>query len=390
MKTHKIGYFTLSIVSMVLAPSFAMASTSSTTANLQKAKLPDMIQNSVGMVNMDHSSMDMSGMDHSSMDMSGMDHSSMDMSGMDHSSMDMSGMDHSSMDMSGMNHSSMDMSDMDMADMDMSDMDHSSMDMSDMDHSSMDMSGMDHSSMDMSGMQGGKPPKSARSPDYSNGIDYGKFGKPMMMGDMPTWGVSVSDLGYNFDEDNINFETTAWYGTDEKRLVFESEGSAQTKDDKVIDSLSSLSYWKPLDIFWNGRLGVAYDTAMDDVAVMAGIEGTAPYFIETSANAYLYTNGQLRLNAGAEYEWRLSQHWVVIPEVEVTAFSKDDEAQHIKKGFNELETKVRLTYETLNRQVAPYLGVSYETALGANRGQHRAQGKSVDSSSVIAGLSFWF
>ncbi|MCH1782671.1 copper resistance protein B [Psychrobacter glaciei] len=349
---------------------------------------------------MDMSDMDMSGMDHSGMDMSGdmsdMDHSGMDMSGdmsdMDHSGMDMSGdmsgMDHSGMDMSGMDHSGMDMSG------DMSGMDHSGMDMSGMDHSGMDMSGdmsgMDHSGMDMSGMQGGQPPADARSPDYSNGVPYGQYGKPMMMGSMPLWGVSVDDLGYQFDEDQINFEATGWYGTDSNRIRLRTEGSAQTKDDKEIDSLSSLAYWKPLSIFWNGEAGVAYDTENDNAALMAGIVGTAPYFIETDARAYLYTDGQLRLDLGAEYEWRLDQHWVVIPEVGLTAFSKDDHDNGITKGFNEMETEVRLTYETFSRQLAPYVGFSYETALGKARGQRRQENESVDSSSLTAGVKFWF
>ncbi|WP_201572324.1 copper resistance protein B [Psychrobacter nivimaris] len=308
------------------------------------------------MSNMDHSGMDMSG------DMSDMEHSGMDMSG------DMSGMDHSSMDMSG----------------GMSDMDHSGMGMSG------DMSDMDHSGMDMSGMQGGQPPADARSPDYSNGVPYGQYDKPMMMGSMPLWGVSVDDLGYQFDKDQINFEATGWYGTDSNRIRLRTEGSAHTKDDREIDSLSSLAYWKPLSIFWNGEAGVAYDTENDNAAVMAGIVGTAPYFIETDARAYLYTDGQLRLDLGAEYEWRLDQHWVVIPEVGLTAFSKDDHDNGITKGFNEMETEVRLTYETFSRQLAPYVGVSYETALGKARGQRRQENESVDSSSLTAGVKFWF
>ena len=318
-------------------------------------------------------------------EMSNMDHGSMDMSGMD-----MSDMDHSSMDMSGMSMSDMDHSKMDMSGMDMSDMDHSGMDMSGMDHGSMDMSGMDHGSMDMSGMQGGKAPADARSPDYSNGVPYGRFGKPVMMGSLPLWGVSVDDLGYQFDDDQINYEFDTWYGTDSNRVTLRSEGSIQTKDDKEIDSLTSLSYWKPLSIFWNGEAGVAYDTENDKSAVMAGIAGTAPYFIETDARAYLYTDGQVRLDLGAEYEWRLDQHWVVIPEVELTAFSKDDTDNHITKGFNEFGADVRLTYEMLSRQLAPYVGISYETALGNARDLRRQEDEAVDSSSVTAGVKFWF
>ena len=284
--------------------------------------------------------------------------------------------------------------DSDVSKMDMSSMDHSSMDMSEMDMSGMDMAGMDHGSMsmsmDMSGMQGGEAPPDARSPDYSNGVPYGRYGKPMMMGSMPLWGVLVNDLGYQFDDDQINYEAEAWYGTDGNRMSLRSEGSVKTKDNKDIDSLTSLSYWKPLSIFWNGEAGIAYDTKNDKSAAMAGIVGTMPYFIETDARAYLYTDGQIRLDLGAEYEWHLNQYWVVVPEVGLTAFSKNDVDNGITKGFNDLDTEVRLTYETINRQLSPYVGVSYETALGSARDQRRQDNESVDSSSLTAGVRFWF
>ena len=323
-------------------------------------------------------------------EMSNMDHGSMDMSGMD-----MSDMDHSSMDMSGMGMSDMDHSKMDMSGMDMSDMDHSGMDMSGdmsgMDHSGMDMSGMDHGSMDMSGgMQGGKAPADARSPDYSNGVPYGRFGKPVMMDSLPLWGVSVETLGYQFENDQIDFEFDTWYGTDSNRVTLRSEGSAKTNDDKEIDSLSSLAYWKPLGIFWNGEAGIAYNTKNDKSAIMAGIVGTAPYFVETDARAYLYTDGQVQLDLGTAYEWRLDQRWVVRPELELTAFSKDDTDNGITKGFNEFEAEVRLAYETFSRQLAPYVGFSYKSALGDARDLRRQEDEDVDSNSLTAGVMFWF
>ncbi|MCK6053450.1 copper resistance protein B [Moraxella osloensis] len=404
MKIHKVGLRFAGVSSLVLlASSFANAADPSTVK--KDITMSGMDHGCMDMSGMDHSKMDMSGMDHgcmdmsdmdhskmdmSDMDMSDMDHSKMDMSGMDHGKMDMSGMDHGKMDMSGMDHGKMDMSGMDHSKMDMSGMDHSSMDMSGMDHSKMDMSGMDHGKMDMSGTQGGKAPADARSPDYSNGVPYGRYGKPMLMDDMPLWGVSVQQLGYQFDDDQINYEVDAWYGKDERRLAVRSEGSVQTKDDKKIDSLTSLAYWKPLSIFWNGEAGVAYDTKNDKAALMAGIVGTAPYFVETDARAYLYTDGQVRLDLGTAYEWRLTQRWVVRPEVGLTAFSKDDTDNGIAKGFNDFDAEVRLMYETLNRQLAPYVGVSYSTALGDARDLRRQENKSVDSSSLTAGVTFWF
>ena len=407
MAVLPVSILSVSALSVMMWLAMPLANAAETKDSTNKMKVPDSDMSEMDMSSMDHSSMDMSemdmsGMDHSSMDMSEMDMSGMDHSKMDMSEMDMSGMDHSKMDMSGMDmagmdHSKMDMSGMDMAGMDHSKMDMSGMDMAGMDHGKMDMSGMDMAgmdhgsmSMDMSGMQGGEAPPDARSPDYSNGVPYGRYGKPMMMGSMPLWGVLVNDLGYQFDDDQINYEAEAWYGTDGNRISLRSEGSVKTKDDKDIDSLTSLSYWKPLSIFWNGEAGIAYDTKNDKSAAMAGIVGTMPYFIETDARAYLYTDGQIRLDLGAEYEWRLNQHWVVVPEVGLTAFSKNDVDNGITKGFNDLDIEVRLTYETLNRQLAPYVGVSYETALGSARNQRRQDNESVDSSSLTAGVRFWF
>ena len=210
------------------------------------------------------------------------------------------------------------------------------------------------------------------------------------MGSLPTWGISVDDLGYQFEDDQINFEIEGWYGDDSHRVRLRTEGSAKTKDDKAIDSLSSLAYWQPLGVFWNGEAGIAYNTENDKSALMAGIVGTAPYFIETDARAYVYTDGQVQLDLGAEYEWRLDQHWVVIPEAGLTVFSKDDTDNNITKGFNELETEVRLTYEMLSRQLSPYVGFSYETALGNARDLRRQKNEDVDTSSVTAGVKFWF
>ncbi|SNT69364.1 copper resistance protein B [Psychrobacter sp. LV10R520-6] len=375
MKIRKVGFnitvLPVSILSVSMWLVMPLANAAGGHDSMNKTNMPDS---------------DMSGMDHSSMDTSDMDMSDMDMSDMDMAGMDMSDMDMSDMDMSDMDMAGMNMSG-DMAGMNMSG-DMAGMNMSG-DMAGMDMSG-DMADMDMSGMQGGEAPPDARSPDYSNGVPYGRYGKPVMMGSLPLWGVTVNDLGYQFDDDQINYEAETWYGTDGSRLSLRSEGSVKTKDDKDIDSLTSLAYWKPLSIFWNGEAGIAYDTKNDKPAAMAGIVGTMPYFVETDARAYLYTDGQIRLDLGAEYEWRLNQHWVVIPEVGLTAFSKNDIDNGISKGFNDLDTEVRLAYETLNRQLSPYVGVSYETALGDARDQRRQDNESVDSSSLTAGVRFWF
>ncbi|MGE6482177.1 copper resistance protein B, partial [Psychrobacter namhaensis] len=71
-------------------------------------------------------------------------------------------------------------------------------------------------------------------------------------------------------------------------------------------------------------------------------------------------------------------------------FSKDDTDNGITKGFNEFEAEVRLAYETFSRQLAPYVGFSYESALGDARDLRRQEDKDVDSNSLTAGVMFWF
>ena len=76
--------------------------------------------------------------------------------------------------------------------------------------------------------------------------------------------------------------------------------------------------------------------------------------------------------------------------MELSALRTDDTVNGITKGFNEFEAEVRLSYETFSRQLAPYVGFSYKSALGDARDLRRQEDKDVDSNSLTAGVMFWF
>ena len=319
-----------------------------------------------------------------SMDMSKMDHGSMDMS---KGSMDMSKMDHGSMDMSS---GSMDMG---KGSMDMSKMDHGSMDMS---KGSMDMSKMDHGSMNMGGMkmgkmQGGSAPPDARSPDYSQGRDFGPIPPPEMMGN----GMAMSVLFNQLEVANSHgkteggYDVDAWVGSDWNRIALKAEGD--TSNSTLEDARTELLWRKPVDIFWNTELGLRQDSGARKgrTWLALGFNGISPYWLDLGATLYIGDESRAALRLEATYDWRITQRLILQPTLETNLYSKDDPARDIGKGLSDLQAGLRLRYE-ITRQFAPYVGVETVRQYGKTADLLRANDEPTSKTVAVAGVRFWF
>lgn len=301
-----------------------------------------------------------------------MDHSNMQMNGMDmgEGSMDMSGMDMSS---GSMDHSGMDMS-------------KGSMDMSHMKHGAMSMG-----SMNMGKMQGGKAPPDARSPDYSQGRDFGPIPPPKMMGNGIMGSVLFNQLEVASSQGKINsgYDVDAWVGTDWNRLALKAEGEAA--DSKLEDARTELLWRKPVDIFWNAELGVRHDSGKEKrrTWLALGINGISPYWLDFSATAYVANQNRAALRLEATYDWRITQRVILQPTVETNLYSKDDAERDIGKGLSDLQAGLRLRYD-VTRQFAPYIGVESTYQYGRTADMLRAKGESTNNAVVVAGVRLWF
>ena len=301
-----------------------------------------------------------------------MDHSNMQMNGMDmgEGSMDMSGMDMSS---GSMDHSGMDMS-------------KGSMDMSHMKHGAMSMG-----SMNMGKMQGGKAPPDARSPDYSQGRDFGPIPPPKMMGNGIMGSVLFNQLEVASSQGKINsgYDVDAWVGTDWNRLALKAEGEAA--DSKLEDARTELLWRKPVDIFWNTELGVRHDSGKEKrrTWLALGINGMSPYWLDLSATAYVANQNRAALRLEATYDWRITQRVILQPTVETNLYSKDDAERDIGKGLSDLQAGLRLRYE-VTRRFAPYIGVESTYQYGRTADMLRAKGESTNNAVVVAGVRLWF
>lgn len=277
--------------------------------------------------------------------------------------------------------------------MDMSKMDHGSMNMND---GSMDMSKMDHGSMDMSGMkmgkmQGGLAPADARSPDYSQGRDFGPIPPPEMMGN----GMMMSVLFNQLEVTSSHGKTTggydidAWVGSDWNRIALKAEGD--TTDSRLTDTRTELLWRKPVDIFWNTELGLRQDSGVGKgrTWLALGLNGISPYWLDLGGTIYIGDENRAALRLEATYDWRITQRLILQPTIETNLYSKDDLERNVGQGFSDLQAGLRLRYE-ITRQFAPYVGVETLHQYGKTAELVRANNEPTSRTIAVAGVRLWF
>jgi copper resistance protein B len=287
-------------------------------------------------------------------------------------------------------------------------------DMSGMDHSSMPgmhrqpsekSTAMDHAGMEsqttpaahsmhgmtMGPMQGGKAPPNARSPDYSDGETHG----PMMgmeMTDNASIGMLLIDQLEVFHGSAANgqaWEAEGWYGNDIDKLWLRTEGerSAGKLEDADLEA-----FWnRNVTAFWSTQLGLRHDFGEGPSRTWAavGVQGMSAYWFELEATAYVGASGRSAARLRAEYELPLTQRLFLQPEAEVNLYGKNDPARRIGSGLSDLQFGVRLRYE-IDRQFAPYIGVSWIRRIGATADFAREDFQSPLDRQVMAGVRLWF
>src|SRR5690606_1585096 len=143
--------------------------------------------------------------------------------------------------------------------------------------------------------------------------------------------------------------------------------------------------------WWDVVAGVRHDFGEGPSQTFAavGVMGLAPYMFELDATAYLGESGQTGFGLEAEYETlftnRLIGQWLV----EAKAWREDDPMRGIGSGLSTLEVGFRLRYE-FHRQLAPYIGVTWERAYGGTADYRREQFRNIEDSRVVAGVRIWF
>jgi copper resistance protein B len=205
-------------------------------------------------------------------------------------------------------------------------------------------------------------------------------------------GYLLADRLELFDADPgmaLVWNLDGWLGTDLERLWLRSEG-AQVQGSVEEASLEAL-YGRAIAPWWDVVAGLRHDFRPGDgrTFVAVGIQGLAPQRFEIEATAYVGGHGHSMAVLEAGYELLLTNRLVLQPVLEARLRGKDDPARAIGAGLAMAEAGLRLRYE-FTRRFAPYLGVSWERALGDTADMRRAASAPVSDMRFVAGLRTWF
>jgi copper resistance protein B len=207
------------------------------------------------------------------------------------------------------------------------------------------------------------------------------------------WGIQIEQLETRFGEDG---EVLAWdgdvfVGDDELKLVFRSEAELEL-DRGTFETLENqIRLQTPVSDFFDAVVGVRLDTpddGPDRVHGVVGFKGLAPQWFEIDADLYLSDYPSFRVEA--EYEALITNRVILVPSIEVDLPLKDDEALGRGALGPKVEIGARLSYDLIDRAVAPYIGVHYERVFGETASIARREGEDRDALFFVTGVRLIF
>jgi copper resistance protein B len=193
------------------------------------------------------------------------------------------------------------------------------------------------------------------------------------------------------DKEVLLWDVIGWVGTDFNKLYLESEGEYSLDAEEVEEAGAELLYSRTLSAFWDLQAGLRHDfEPMPSRTFFAlGLQGLAPLWFEIDATAYLSEDGDVSAKLEAEYELLLNQRLVLIPRLEAGLSLQDVPEYETWQGITGITLGCRLMYH-FYRELAPYIGVTWNRKIGETAHNIDKEGGDVDSAAFVAGLRFWF
>jgi len=207
------------------------------------------------------------------------------------------------------------------------------------------------------------------------------------------YGVQIEQIEYRFADKGSN--VMAWdgdfiAGTDELKFVLRSEGEFETKTDKMEKLETQARLQMPVSTFFDAVAGFRADTpeGPDRVHGVIGLHGLAPQWFEIDADLFVSDNPSFRFEV--EYEALITNYWILTPSVEFDLPFTDDTEIGIGAWGSRLEVGARLSYDLIDRAVAPYIGVHYERLFGKTQDLKEAEGENADGLFFVTGIRLMF
>ncbi len=214
--------------------------------------------------------------------------------------------------------------------------------------------------------------------------------------DFITYGVGIEQFEHRLALDDaadlIVWSGDAYVGNDEWKLRLVSEGEYAPDADAFEALEHQLVVTRLASDFFDLKAGVRYDrpAGPDRWYAVFGAHGLSPQWFEIDADLFLSEKGDVSGRLDVDYELLLTNRLILMPTLELNVAASDDTAIGVGAGFVSVETGLRLSYDIVDRAVAPYVGLNYERNLGRTARLARDEGEQIDAVSLTVGLRMTF
>lgn len=202
--------------------------------------------------------------------------------------------------------------------------------------------------------------------------------------------IDELELGFADQADSYSWEVDAWYGDDYDKIWFESEGEGRL-DGGTEKAEVQLLFSHLISPFFDIQAGLRYDIRPEPGRVFAvfGLQGLAPYWFEVDTALFLSEDGDASLRGEFEYELLFTQRLILTPEFELEIATQDVPEYGVGSGLTSTELGLRLRYQ-IEREFAPYIGLSYEQLYGETKDFAEADGEETSRTALVVGVRAWF
>ncbi|MGI9306810.1 MAG: copper resistance protein B [Gammaproteobacteria bacterium] len=178
-------------------------------------------------------------------------------------------------------------------------------------------------------------------------------------------------------------------GNDNLKIRWISEGEYDMRENNFAHSENRLVAQIPVSMFFDAKAGVRLDTyggGRERWHAVLGATGLAPQWFEIDADLFVGESGRASARLDAEYELLFTNRLFTVFSAESTyAFASDQKAE-IGAGVADLEAGARLSYDLIDRSVAPYIGAVYEKKYGKTADIAREHGEADEEWFFVAGV----
>jgi copper resistance protein B len=208
------------------------------------------------------------------------------------------------------------------------------------------------------------------------------------------YGVQIEQFEHRLSNDNDfwAWDGDAILGRDEWKLRLQSEGEYD-RDAKRFETLENqLLVQYMVSDFFNAKAGVRFDTprGSDRTFAVLGLQGLAQQWFEVDLDLFVSDRGDLSARLDLDYELLITNRLILTPTVEIDVAASDDRAVGVAAGLVSSEVGLRLSYDLIDRALAPYVGVLYEQKYGQSAKLARADGEHAEEVYLVAGIKLLF